>query len=95
MTWPKYKLYIKGTMINMLFLLHPTISKSTMYIFTCTYIDGIPYLDIHMEDECLTGDHWKYLTSVAIPAFIVWGIGLPILAFARLVKRNMNEQLYE
>ena len=30
MTWSDYRLYIRGTLINVLFLLHPTILKTSM-----------------------------------------------------------------
>ena len=52
-----YFQYVKGTIINILFILHPTILKTTMQIFTCTKIDDKKYLDIYMDDECWNGDH--------------------------------------
>ena len=63
-------------------------------MFTCVYIDDTPYLDIYMAEECWIGDHLKYITVVAIPSFILWGIGLPFLAFIRLFKLNAKEKLY-
>ena len=80
--------YIKGTVINMLFLLHPRILKNTMEMFACTIIERKLYLDVYMADECWTGDHAKYTLSVALPAFIIWGIGLPCFAFFRLKRLN-------
>ena len=47
-----------------------------------------------MAEECWTGDHWKYITGVAIPSFLLWGIGLPFLAFMWLFKLNAQEKLY-
>ena len=76
--------YTKGTVINMLFMIHPLILKTTMEIFSCTTIEGNKYLDTYMEDECWTGDHAKYAISVALPAFLLWGLGLPLFAFFRL-----------
>ena len=40
MTWTKYWHYVKGTIINMLFLLHPTFLKSIMEMFACSTIEG-------------------------------------------------------
>ena len=93
MTWIDYRKYLKGTILNILFILHPTILKTSMQMFSCTYIDNIPYLDIYMEDECWIGDQWNYVTAVAIPSFLLWGIGLPILAFMILFRLNVVKNL--
>ena len=47
-----------------------------------------------MEEECWTGEHWKYAMAVGIPSFVIWGIGLPFLAFLRLFKLNALDKLY-
>ena len=46
-----------------------------------------------MEDECWTGDHLAYSTSVAMPAFILWGLGFPILSFFKLYSLNNSQEL--
>ena len=95
MTWSDYQQYLKGTLVNILFILHPTILQHSMIMFTCTTIDNTSYLDTYMEDECWTGDHWTYATAVAIPSFLLWGIGLPFMAFRILVKKNKAETLWD
>ena len=57
-------------------------------MFTCTYIDDTPYLDSDMDEECWTGDHSQYLLAVAMPSFLLWGIGLPVGAFMILLRLN-------
>ena len=47
-----------------------------------------------MDEECWTGDHWKYFIAVAMPSFLLWGIGLPIFAFMILFRLNALEKLY-
>ena len=93
MTWKDYLHYIKGTIINILFLLHPILLKASMSMFPCTTIDDTQYLDIDMEEECWTGDHWIYATVVAIPSFVLWGIGLPCMAFMILFRLNKAKKL--
>ena len=61
MTLSKYRLFTWGTIINMLFVLHPTILKSSMTMLMCTPVDDVSYLDIDMEEECWTGDHWNHI----------------------------------
>ena len=77
MTCKKVFPYGHGTIINMFFLLHPIILKVSIQMFACTKIEESYFLDVYMEDECWTGDHWFYTKTVAIPALIVWGFGLP------------------
>ena len=89
----KFRHHTKGTIINLLFLVYPTILKVTVQIFACSPILGTSYLDVYMEDECWTGDHWTYTTSVAIPALLLWGIGLPFLACFVLYKNARRRRL--
>ena len=71
-------------------------------MFACTTIEGKSYVDIYMEDECWTGDHALFSITVAIPAFILWGLGFPFLAFLTLHRINKvkglevlkNKQVY-
>ena len=79
----------------MLFILHPTILKYTMSMEVCTTVDGTAYLDIYMNDECWTGDHWNYAIAVAVPSFIVWGIGFPAIAFTMLYRLNKKRKLFK
>ena len=55
-------------------------------MFACTNIEGTRYLDVYMQDECWQGNHYTYTTSAAIPALIVWGMGLPSHAFYCIYK---------
>ena len=86
--WSDLKRYFKGTIINLLFLVYPTILKVCFSLFACTDIEGISYLDVYMQDECWEGDHWTYATAVAIPALILWGIGLPCYAYYSIYQKN-------
>ena len=83
-----FKRYLKGTIINLLFLVYATILKVSILMFACTEIEGTWYLDVYMHDECWAGDHWTYTTAVAIPSLLIWVIGLPCLAFYKLFKAN-------
>ena len=95
MTWINYFLFIKGTVINCLFLVHPLILKTTMQMFACTLIEDRAYLDVYMEDECWVGRHADYAIVVAMPSTLLWGFGLPIAAFGILywsfVTNTLND----
>ena len=92
MLWTKYVHYTEGTIINILFLVHPAILKTTMQLYACTNIEGTFYLDIFMDDKCWSGDHKQYAVTVAFPGLILWGLGLPFMAFYKLKKLN-NQRL--
>ena len=77
----------------MLFLVYPIILASVLQMFSCTTIEGNIYLEIYMNDECWTGDHAIYTMSVALPAFILWGIGLPFLSFLTIQKISISKEL--
>ena len=62
-------------------------------MFACTNVENTLYLDIFMEDECWTGNHQSYILSVAIPAAIVWGLGLPLASFIILFRLNKSHKL--
>ena len=62
-------------------------------MFACSTIEDSQYLDVYMEDECWTGDHLKYTLCIALPSFIIWGIGLPLLAFTIIHKLHIFKKL--
>ena len=48
-----------------------------------------------MSQECWTGDHLMYVMTVAIPAFIVWGVGMPAIAILALNRAYVSDRLSE
>ena len=49
-SWKSFKRYLKGTIINLLFLVYPVILKVNILMFACTDVEGVSYLDVYMED---------------------------------------------
>lgn len=94
MPWPEIRYRIRGTITNLLFLIHPVIIKTCLLMYSCIEIENTYYLDSYMEDECWTGDHYYYVVTVTIPALIVWGIGLPVTAWYMLFRNKKSEKLY-
>ena len=45
-----------------------------------------------MDDECWTGDHYRFALSLAVPSALVWGAGLPLVAFIFLRKSHKGTQ---
>ena len=46
-----------------------------------------------MDGECWKDDHYLYAVGLAVPSTIIWGAGLPLVAFFILYKfHQTNEQ---
>ena len=54
--------------------------------FSCTDIDGIERVYEDLEVICNGEAHRLLSKSIALPAFIVWGIGIPSLGLAVIIK---------
>jgi len=47
------------------------------------------YLAEDLEVECWGSTHLFWVFAVALPAFIVWGLGIPFFAY-RMLKKNKD-----
>jgi hypothetical protein len=50
-------------------------------MFKCIEVEGEMRLKADLEILCWSTNHNLIAFSVALPSVIVWGVGLPILAF--------------
>ena len=57
-------------------------------LFKCIDVDGDTRLKIDLEIVCWSTNHPIFAYVVALPSLIVWGLGLPILAFALLTYKR-------
>ena len=74
------------------FLIHSNIIRVIFISFSCTEIDDTMYLEIDMSEECWTGDHLMIVSTVSIPALILWGIGMPACAIVMLHRKKYKLQ---
>ena len=54
-------------------------------------IEDKKYLDLYMDDECWTGDHEVFALSLALPSLIVWGAGMPLVAFYYISRAHKSD----
>lgn len=54
--------------------------------FSCTDVDGVSRVYEDLEVVCNGDAHRLLSKSIALPAFIVWGVGIPSLGLALVVK---------
>jgi len=82
------------SIIVILFIIHPTIVKTSIFSFRCENLgntnDPIYYLDQDFEIQCWESYHLKWIFIVAVPALIIWGFGIPMAAFFH-IRRNLDK----
>ncbi|CAI2377869.1 unnamed protein product [Moneuplotes crassus] len=89
-----FKRAIVVSMICIIFLFHPTITLKALSLFLCTQIDENDYrMTYHMKYSCYSKEHVTWIAVEAIPTFIIWVAGLPLVALWVLIKNreSLNE----
>jgi len=77
-----------ATIVILLFLAHPTLTKYLFNIFTCMDIDGQLYLLQQLEVKCWDSTHVFYIVTTALPAIVGWVLGVPAVCLMYLVKNK-------
>ena len=80
-----------ATVIIVVFLSHPTISKVMFSVFDCRSIDGIRHLYSNMDIVCYTGGHQVYALAVGLPGLFLWVLGVPLLVYIKM--KGLKDQL--
>ena len=81
------KLNMVVSAICIIFLLHPTITKSALLVFEWIVVDANDKrMKLYMEYKWYSAEHFTWIAFVSLPTLIVWVIGAPCLAFMILYK---------
>jgi hypothetical protein len=56
-------------------------------VFSCINIDNTIRLYDDLEVICYSDEHKKYAFGIALPAIILWSIGIPAFGFLLLGKQ--------
>ncbi|TNV88097.1 hypothetical protein FGO68_gene17536 [Halteria grandinella] len=75
-----------STIIVILFLMHPSITREMFSLFNCKNIEGVNRLFSDLETVCYKGDHFKLSLWVAGPSFLLYSIGIPTFGLLALIK---------
>ena len=82
----KYELV--ASIIVVMFLFHPNISRYMMSAFACTEIDANEYwLVADLDIRCWNSEHSFFALCVALPGLVLWGIGAPAVALVVILKK--------
>ena len=87
--WQKIRDYNVMTIVLMIFLIYPMLTKLLLSMLKCQPIGDGRYLFADVEEPCFEGRHLKYLFMLTIPQLILYVLGLPICA---VVVINKNKE---
>ncbi|TNV74976.1 hypothetical protein FGO68_gene3741 [Halteria grandinella] len=83
-----------STLIVILFLIHPSITREMFAIFNCKTIDGVNRLYYDLETVCYGDEHITIVKWVASPSLIFYSLGIPTLGLYILMKNRKNLEKY-
>jgi len=83
----------KATLVVILFILHPNITKLMFAYFACMDLGtGELWLISDLSIKCWDAGHVRQILLVVLPSIIIWVVGLPTIAlFYLVVKRHCLE----
>ena len=83
-----------STSIVFIFLIYPNIVNYSFSMLNCIEIDGVTYLKRDFELVCWSGTHIRNILIFALPVFVVWVFGFPLIVFRALYKNKdkLNEK---
>ena len=82
-----------ATIVFLLYLLYPTICRSSFALIMCLKVDNREFMVSDLQEPCYEGRHLLYFILLTIPQIIMYVIGLPCLGFYIIRKHAMKDQL--
>ena len=75
------------SVIVILFLLHPELTKSGLSIFQWVSVgDNDLRVKIDINMKCYSGDHLTWSALLGLPILVIWSVGMPIIALVIMLK---------
>ena len=81
------------TVVLLLFLAYPMLTRLCLSALKCPNIGGRRWLMNDLQEPCFVGRHLFYIFFVTIPQLLLYVVGLPLLAFVFIQKNKAH--LYE
>ncbi|TNV88056.1 hypothetical protein FGO68_gene6920 [Halteria grandinella] len=88
------------TIIVILFLVHPTITREMFNLFkqailhlilySCKTIEGVERLYLDLEAICYQGQHSIASSWFGVPSLIIYGAGIPFIGFLAIYRNRYN-----
>jgi hypothetical protein len=84
-----YKNYTILSIVLMLFLCYPMLSKIALSMLKCVLVGEKRYLMADLEEPCFEGRHLSYVWMLTVPQILFVVIGMPVLG-SLIILRNGN-----
>ena len=89
MTWARIKDVSILSIVLILFLYYPMLTKLVLSSLKCPKVGrGSYYLLADLQERCFTGRHLHYLLAVTLPQIIAYVIGLPFAATWLIIRKG-------
>jgi hypothetical protein len=92
-TLKDFKRYLIVSILVAMVILHPTLTRQSLFLFMCVKVEDGTYLRKDVQLECYTNEHISYLMAVGIPGVIGYVIGIPAVTFWVLFRRRFKLNL--
>ena len=89
-TFKDSKRYLIVSCLVAMVILHPTLTRQSLFMFMCVNIEDGTYLRKDVQLECYTSEHFAFLFTVGIPGVIGYVIGIPVVTFWVLYRRRFK-----
>jgi hypothetical protein len=81
--------HVMATIVVLMFLAHPSLTKTMFGVFSCIEIDkGETWLQSNLDIRCWDETHRRYALTVAMPFLLIFSIGLPTIVLGYLIKEQ-------
>ena len=90
-TWLKTRQQIIVSVIVVMVLIHPTLTRRSVQLLTCDRLgtdDPNLYLRRDLQIVCWQGSHLVWASTVGIPFLILYAAGIPLLSLFVMYKRK-------
>lgn len=92
MSWARVKDVTVLSIVLLLFLLYPLLSKMCLALLKCAKIGDEGYfLLADLEEPCYEGRHSLYVGALAVPQIILVVIGLPLAATFKILRAGSTK----
>ena len=83
-TWDKFI----ATMVSVIYLLYPTVTRGTFTIVACQRVGSRMYLQMDLDIQCWEETHVFWVLHLFLPCFFCYVIGLPLLSYLILRRKK-------
>ena len=77
------------TIVLMMFLAYPMLTRLCLSALKCPMVGETLWLMADLQEECFDGRHLAHVMTLTLPCIIVYVLGLPLTAFL-VIMRNKD-----